>query len=464
MMIYDVSKGYGYANVILADSGKLSVTDDKVHLFLRLYNGESFEDMKDNRGGYDVDESKLYRRETFHDKEIIIPFDANFTRIDDGLMRSQYIGKNIAELQQTIDSVGEKIDSMGSSICENFRVEPICGVPEIQYNYNDTGRVMTKVTLPTLKKPLDIDSILKAESTESKTAIVNSALSKANRVMQDFAFRGAEVADDVMTIRRHKIEMIKKFTLSLACLIFFFIGAPLGAIIRKGGLGMPIVISVILFIIYYIIDNFGYKQARDGRMDVWVGIWLSSGVLFPLGTFLTYKAMNDSAVFNPDAYRNFVRRILGIQEARKIERKEVVMHEVLADEATTMLNSLYDKCEAFLQKYRHRQLYTTYLSRGYDKAMLADIITTLDATVEYMSNSTQQLVLNKTMDFPIIRQSFVYTPNTNTSVGMALAIAAPIGFPLYLLGTSYQKTLKGELKTVQNVCQQLIELVADHPK
>ena len=119
--------------------------------------------------------------------------------------------------------------------------------------------------------------------------------------MQDQQFQGYTINDDNFVIRRHQIELMKKFTLSLACLIFFFIGAPLGAIIRKGGLGMPIVVSVILFIIYYIIDNMGYKLARDGRWQVWQGIWLSSAVLLPLGIFLTKKAVNDSAVFNPDA-------------------------------------------------------------------------------------------------------------------------------------------------------------------
>jgi lipopolysaccharide export system permease protein len=112
----------------------------------------------------------------------------------------------------------------------------------------------------------------------------------------------------------HKVEWHRKFVLSFACLIFFFIGAPLGAIIRKGGLGMPVVVSVLLFIVYYIIDNIGYKMARDGVWEVWQGMWLSSFALFPLGVFLTYKAMNDSALFNPEAYGNFFRRILGLKK------------------------------------------------------------------------------------------------------------------------------------------------------
>ena len=103
-------------------------------------------------------------------------------------------------------------------------------------------------------------------------------------------------------IRRHEIELHRKFTLAFACLVFFFIGAPLGAITRKGGLGMPVVISVVMFIVYYIIDNTGYKMAREALWPCWAGMWLSSFVLLPIGVFLTYKAATDSALFNPDAW------------------------------------------------------------------------------------------------------------------------------------------------------------------
>ena len=103
-------------------------------------------------------------------------------------------------------------------------------------------------------------------------------------------------------LRRHQIEWQRKFTLSFACLIFFFIGAPLGAIVRKGGLGFPVVISVILFVIYYIIDTTGYKMAREGFWQVYQGMWLSSAVLFPFGLFLTWKAVTDASFFRSESY------------------------------------------------------------------------------------------------------------------------------------------------------------------
>ena len=150
-------------------------------------------------------------------------------------------------------------------------------------------------------------------------------------------------------------EMQKKFTLSFACLIFFFIGAPLGAIIRKGGLGTPLVISVFLFIVYYIIDNTGYKMARDGKLAVWQGMWLSAAVLTPLGVFFTYKAMKDSAVFDIDAYKNFFRRITGKMK-RELEVKEFTMQEVEPQEALELLRVLQSSATELSKEYSSMKL------------------------------------------------------------------------------------------------------------
>lgn len=173
---------------------------------------------------------------------------------------------------------------------------------------------------------MDIDSLFRAAGSRERSYI-QSALNIARRNKQNYEFKSLAMGEDRETIRRHAIELQKKFTLSFACVIFFFIGAPLGAIIRKGGLGMPLVISVFLFIFYYIIDNTGYKLARDGRWEVWEGMWLSAAVLLPLGIFFTYKAVNDSAVFNADAYRNFIRKLLGKAAYRVVTFKELVMDE-----------------------------------------------------------------------------------------------------------------------------------------
>ncbi len=458
MMIYDVSKGYGYANVIVADSGKLSFTEDKKHLFLQLYNGESFEDLKDDRT-MGRRSGALYRRETFGLKEIMIPFDANFTRMDDGAMRNQYVGKDLAELRHTIDSVNLQVDSIGNTIAVQFLHNPVCGVPIRKNVVVDGEKVEKKVGIVETLKPLNLDSLFAGASAKKQKEYIIEAKHRATQVKQEYQFRGYTMDESRMTIRRHEIELQKKFTLSFACLVFFFIGAPLGAIIRKGGLGTPIVISVLLFIVYYIFDNMGYKMARDGHWEVWRGMWLSSAVLLPLGIFFTYKAVNDSAVFNPDAYLNFFRRLVGGHQVRHIEMKEIVMDDVENDVAIAKVEALKEKCNAFLEKYKKSQSYVKYWTCGYPSDERLALIEQLEDVVAYLSNSQVQLVINKTADFPILDDMLFCQPLKNSKLGLGMVIFFPVGLVGYLIGHNSQKTFKQELQQTVKVCDQLLNLL-----
>jgi len=457
LLIYDVSVGSMYPRIVAADSGRLSMTEDKQHLVLSLYKGSWYEEMSSS-GGINGMSNELYRRESFHDKEILIPYDANFTRMDDETMRSQYVGKNITELQQTIDSMRLKVDSAATMVIAKMRTQPVCGVPLQRTVFNDGHPSTQPVKEVALDKPVDINQLIKDLPSSDQQMLINQAIMRTTNTMQDMQFQGYTINDDNFIIRRHQIELIKKFTLSLACLIFFFIGAPLGAIIRKGGLGMPIVVSVLLFIVYYIIDNSGYKLARDGRWQVWQGIWLSSAVLMPLGIFLTHKAVNDSAVFNPDAWLNFLRRFTGLHQTRKLTAKEVIINEVVHDEALTRIQALKDNCQHFLDRYPGRQRYIDYLQQGYDKAAIKSLAHQVDDVVDYLSNSRDQMVLNKAMDYPVIRQLMTYQITTSKAVGTALAALVPIGVPLWIIGLKHQKNLKRDIGQTIKTCDQLVAI------
>jgi len=221
---------------------------------------------------------------------------------------------------------------------------------------------------------------------------------------------------------------------------------------------MPIVISVILFIVYYIIDNMGYKLARDGRWPVWQGIWLSSAVLLPLGIFLTKKAVNDSAVFNPDAWLNFLRRFTGLHQTRKLAAKEVIINEVVSCEALAQIDSLKASCQQFLDRYPGRQRYLDYWQQGYDKTAIKALAEQVDGVVDYLSNSRDQMVLNKAMDFPVIRQLLTYHPTTSKTVGTVLAALFPIGLPAWLVGLRHQKNLKRDIQLTIKTCDQLVAI------
>ena len=462
ILIYDVSTSSTFPRIVVADSGSLSMNKAKTHLILNLDHGNWYEDLTTGASMSDeLGSGHMYRRESFKKKEIIIPYNDNFTRMDDETMRQQYIGKDIAELRTTIDSINNRIDSMGNLYSREMLVSSTVGVPTRSIDQKGNSTRLTLKKPVSLKTPVDFDSVLTSLPQVSRQMVLTEAISNLKMKKQEYEFRSYSMEDDSLNKRRHEIEMQKKFTLSLACLIFFFIGAPLGAIIRKGGLGTPIVISVLMFIVYYIFDNMGYKLARDDRWPVWQGIWLSSAVLLPLGIFLTKKAVDDSAVFNPDAYRNFFRRLLGLHQTRHLTLKEVIIEEVDQHVALKKLSELRALCSTFLAKYDKRQSYMEYLTSGYDKAALDELSTKLESVVDYLSNSRNQLLLNKAMDFPIVRSLLTYHVTSSKPLGTSLAVLFPVGLPLYLVGTRHQANLKRELRTTVRVCDEISSIIKE---
>ena len=304
IMIYDFSNGFENASVTTADSAFIKLTADKMNLQLTLYHGEAFENLpRQQTSG--LKGNIPYRRETFAKKEVLIDFDANFSRMDESVMQDQHISKNIVRLTHDVDSSNHLRDSLR----KDFSIE-MTTKKYFAKSYDEQNLVSEEV-LKSRDVPLmlDIDSLFRTLSQRDMERVAIQAVNRTQMISNDVQYNRAVVSevDDYFT--RHDVEWHRKFTLSFACLIFFFIGAPLGAIVRKGGLGMPVVVSVAFFIIYYIIDTTGQKMAREGLWQVWQGMWLSSTVLLPIGAFLTYKAATDSDLFNPDAYKLFLARV-----------------------------------------------------------------------------------------------------------------------------------------------------------
>ncbi|HQP80064.1 MAG TPA: LptF/LptG family permease [Paludibacteraceae bacterium] len=296
VMIYDFSNGFNNASVTTADSARIQLTADKKNLMLTLYNGESFENLKKQELGL-RSKSIPYRRETFVKKEVLVDFDANFNRMDESMMQDQHISKDIVRLTNDIDSSLLVRDSLQ----QNFTREMV--TTRYYHNVYEEEFELDELT------PVFPDSLLLAMSQSDLKLTVNNALMTVKSTKNEVQYNHIIISDVDRYVIQHSVEWHRKFTLSFACLIFFFIGAPLGAIIRKGGLGMPVVVSVALFIIYYIIDTTGQKMAREGIWDTWQGMWLSSAVLLPVGIFLTYKAATDSALFKSEAYAIFFNQV-----------------------------------------------------------------------------------------------------------------------------------------------------------
>ena len=315
IMIYRMTDSYEDAAIILADSGMLQSTAEKKHLVLSLYSGEWFENMQSSALANTA--AVPYRRETFVSKKIILDFDGDFSMTDAASLSGNAKGKSLEKINNDIDSLNQLYDSIGRIYLNEANVR----------FYGGAQRINKKDSLKEIKKgeKLIFDTLYNNLPQDKKLMAVNQAQSTVQQELSDLDFKSMSTSDADYMIRQHKIEAINKFTLALSCLIFFFIGAPLGAIIRKGGLGFPVVISVLVFIVFFILDNTGYRMSRSGMWAIWFGKGLAPAVLTPLAIFVTYKATNDSSVFNMDVYKEFFMKLLGLRQKRHYFGKEVII-------------------------------------------------------------------------------------------------------------------------------------------
>ncbi len=474
VMIYDVSNGGDNATIITSDSARLAFTPDMRFLYLHLWKGEQFENLRDQnnrRSGINTP----FRRETFVDKEVLIPFDANFNRLDEEGMRKQYVGKNMQELLHTMDSISVRIDSLGRTILPSLRRQELTIV--------DKGRVVPSSAaesasllgradtigskagddkeLASEVAPIRMDTLIASLPDLAQGEVYGNALSLVQRRRDQLTFRAQMMSDEKRTLRRNDIELIKKFTLSVACVIFFFIGAPLGAIIRKGGLGTPLVISVLLFVVYYIIDNTGYKMARDGKIEVWFGMWLSTFILAPLGIYVTWRAMNDAAVVDVDRYKAFFRRLAGVRQHRNVASKEVIINDISVAEAIDRLSALADHADALEASLASAPGYGRYWRVGFDRTAIAEFGAEIDRVVDYLHDSRDPQVVGMLSDFPIVSGRRIFHPSAVNWQQRCLMIFLPVGLPVWIAALRARRQLIADCRMTAKRARLLIERLSE---
>lgn len=448
LMIYDYSEGFNNAQVIVADSGRMKISADKQFLVLFLFEGKMFKNF--NKDGIGSSEAVPYMKESFKVREMLIRFDSDFHRADESILQDRYIGKNLADLQSSIDSMTVHLDSIKQL---NARA-----IYRQSYRRELEGAKEEENDIHTEEIP-DFDKIYRELPTDRQASILRQAKNALETTKADYDFKAAVLSSDEKEMRRHHTEMHQKFTLSFACLIFFFIGAPLGAIIRKGGLGMPVVISVFLFIFYYVINNIGLKMASNGMWQPWQGMWLSSAVLLPLGIFLTYKASNDSVILNADTYIEGLKKLIGKRATRKIEKKEVIMFHVDYTEWEAQIERLKEQCEAYLKRSKRWMPYFRFWEQGGKDPEAERISVQLEELVAEGSNSDRHLVLNKLMDYPILNGYHLIHSRVSPTVGKILGWLFPIGLPIYLLATYRRKLLLHDIRTITHVSHELLNIL-----
>ena len=458
IMIYDYSEGFNNARVIVADSGRMKISTDKLYLILTLYNGESIENWKgNNERTREAKDAVPYRRESFDFMEMLIEFDSNFNMGSEDIYKDRYIGKNLASLQHSIDSMTVRLDSINENESKALYAQ---SYRKSLARPDRTPRVkIADVEKPEKIRIIHVDSLFDAQEDQVKASLLEYSKRNIENLQMNYGFKSSSLKYEDKEIRWHHMEMHRKFTLSFACLVFFFIGAPLGAIIRKGGLGAPAVLSVFLFVFYYIIDTTGSKFARDAIWQPWQGMWLSSAVLLSLGIFLTYKAVNDSVLLNAETYIDTLKRLIGKREYRKIEMKEVIMENLDYDDVKCRLRELKTECLHYMTTNNRRlSFYRFWKSYGTDYDS-EHISRQLEEIVEILKNSDQIIVLNKAMDFPIINNYQLTSSKISSKLGIAMAVFFPVGGVVYLIAAYRRKLLHQEMNVTVKVCDEMINLI-----
>lgn len=313
--IYDHTAKAGNIQVTIADSGYMKMTEDERYLILTLYNGETYTEMQKQSKKRS---NKTYpsRRDYFGKQEMMIELvDFGLQRTDEELFKSSYQMMNLSQLAEHSDTLIGEIQITQSSLLNTLQHSSYYGKDNyLRKSFEETDSTKAKERGIYL---LNKDSIYNSLSDQEKDRAISQALNEARSAMNFINNTFITADNKIRRLRKYEIEIHRKFSLSLACLIFFFIGAPLGAIIRKGGLGMPVVISVVFFLLYYVISLTGEKFVRESVISVTFGMWISAFILIPLGAFLTYKASTDSVIMNIETYFGFFKRVFEKKKLKK---------------------------------------------------------------------------------------------------------------------------------------------------
>ena len=453
IMIYRQSGSYEDQAIILADSGMMQSTAEKMHLLLTLWNGEWFENMNSQEIGGTAEVP--YRRETFAHKQILIDFDSGLDMDMTGISSSAQ-AKGIRQLVNDLDSINEQIDSMGHAYQRDAQRSLF-----YQPRLTQKDSVKLAKSLPT--DTTNIDSVFARLSAEQRQSVVTTAAQQSKSCVYETDMK-ADWADYInRQSRLHEIEVIGKFTLALSCIIFFFIGAPLGAIIRKGGLGVPVIISVLVFIVYYIFDNTGMRMAREDEWAIWFGKWISTMALAPLAAFFTYKANKDSTVFNMDSYKLFFMRVLGLRMKRNITRKEVIIEDpkYLADaEMLKNVSIEIDKYSEVHKLLRWPNPIHVFFRPG-DDHDIEHINSVLEVAIEDLSYSTNSYVLMKLNQYPVIATHAHTRPFERKWLNVVTGLFLPTGLFFYFRMLRFRFHLYKDLQHIIRINKKLIPRVLE---
>ena len=431
IMIYRMNGGYDDAAVILADSGRIQTTEEKKHLLLTLYSGEWL-------------------------KKILLDFDSGFNLTEMGGISADARSKGLSRIVHDLDSIREFNDSVGH---QNYREAKQLTFLRASLINNDS----TKVEKEVAGRSQLFDSLYHKMTAEDKQRVITQASNDVQMTLANMDYKAEWTYWLNREERMHMMEAINKFTLSLSCIIFFFIGAPLGAIIRKGGLGVPVIISVIVFIIFYILDNTGMRMARIDEWTVWFGKLLGTVVLSPIAIFFTYKANKDSTVFNIDMYKNLIMRLLGLRTKRSIMSKEVIIEDPDYQTDSTKLAAISAQTANYMEDHkllRWPNPIEVFFRPGNDQE-IATLNDELEATIENLSYSRDKRVIMLLNRYPIIAPNAHTRPFRRKWLNIITGLFLPTGVFFYFRMIRFRFRLYKDLQNIQRTNGKLISRIEE---
>ena len=442
IMIYRMTDSYEDAAIILADSGMIQSTAEKKHLLLSLWSGEWFENMRESDLGGSA--AVPYRRETFTDKKVLLDFDNNFSLMDAAALSNNAAGKSLSQIRFAIDSLNATYDSIGRAFWNDTK--QMC-FPSPRISKKDSlGQVRAAQT-----GKIEIDKRLRKMKIDRQQMVYSAALSSVQRETSDLDFKSMMTQNNERVIRNHELEAQNKYALALQCIIFFFIGAPLGAIIRKGGLGMPIIISVLVFIVYYILDNSAFRMSRQGSWPIWIGHWLAIAIMSPLAVFVTYKAMNDSMVFNADGWKRFFTRLLGLRAKRSIQGKEVVIEPPRYKQDNETLLQINGEVMEYSRRHNLKSLpnFIKVFFKYEEDHDIEAINDKLEKVIRDLSNTRDKQVMHLINQYPVLAVKAHTRPFDRRWMNIVAAIIVPVGIFTYLRMWRFRLRLLRDLKVIR---------------
>jgi lipopolysaccharide export system permease protein len=305
LLIYDQREKRGNSTVIYADSGYMKITPDESGMILTLYNGHSYNEMEEKNAPA-ANRKYPLRKDFFKEQTIVISLTGfDLERSKEDLFKVNSSTQTITQLSHFIDSISKFGKQRKDNYFREFKLTRLYS----ERNYPQPGvspiDSASLARLPMINTAAILDTLAK----EQKRLVIIKALENARFAVNYLDQKDQYIHNDVKILRIYQVDFYKKFTLAFSCLVFFMIGAPLGAIIRKGGLGTPAVISILFFVVYYVISISAEKMVKEGLVNPFFGMWASCLILLPVGIFLTYKATTDSSIFNTETYQKYLKKI-----------------------------------------------------------------------------------------------------------------------------------------------------------